>query len=426
MQITRTDIEKTKIRLVINAGENELAPIKRHVLSHFVNNVKVAGFRPGKAPLNLVEKHVDQNSYLNEFIEHAVNELFNRAVSSENIRPLARPAIKIKKFVPYSILEFEAEAEVLGEIKLANYKRLKIAKPKVSVGAKEVSAVIDSLAVKSAKRLEVDRAAKVKDEVLIDFFGKQQDGQAVPGAAGKDYPLLLGSGSFIPGFEDNLLGMKAGEYKEFQLAFPADYGVSALRSKTVIFSVTMTRVNELKIPEINDDFAKKAGPFENLAALKSDIKKQLILEKKNQAQRQYQSKLVQEITEQSAVALPERVVDEQLMEMEEEEKRNLSYRGQTWQEHLASEGINEQQHRQRQRPEAESRVKAGLVLSEIAKAEKIEVTNEELEVRLQILRGQYNDAAMRAELDKPQNRQDIAARLLTEKTIDRLVELASN
>jgi trigger factor len=425
MQVARNSKSATQTNLTIRALGEDLEPIKIHVLSHFRKNVKVPGFRAGKAPAALVEKHVDQKLLLDEFMEHAINELYRQAVNQERLRPVSQPQVTLKKFVPFTELEFEADLETIGEVKLANYKTIKVAKKPVSVTAKEVNAVIGDLQKRMAERVEVKRAAKDGDEVVIDFSGSDEEGKPVNGAEGKDYPLVLGSKTFIPGFEEHVVGMKAGEDKEFEVTFPKDYGVAALQSKKITFNVSAKKVHELKEPKIDDEFAKKAGPFKNLADLKADIKKQLIAEREREAETQRENEIIQKLVEKSSVEIPETLVDEQLQRLEEEEKRNLVYRGQTWQEHLKEEGVTEEQHRERHRPDAELRVKAGLVLSEVADKEQITVQPEELDIRLQMLKGQYNDAAMQAELDKPEAQQDIAARLLTEKTVAKLVDYAS-
>jgi trigger factor len=237
--------------------------------------------------------------------------------------------------------------------------------------------------------------------------------------------LLLGSKNFIPGFEENLIGVKKGEKKEFKLTFPKDYQVAVLQNKEVTFEVTVHKVQELKAPALDDKFASTVGPFKTVAELKADVKKQLTEEKAQQTQRNYENELIKEITDKSQVQIPSVLIDEQILQMEESEKRDLNVRGQTWDEHLKQEEVTQEEHRQRQRPAAEERVKAGLVLSEIANQEKIGVTPEELEVRIQLLKGQYKDELMQKELDKPENRQDIAARLLTEKTIRKLAQYSA-
>jgi trigger factor len=422
MQVTRTNNSSSNVALRISADAGDLAPIHHHVLGHFAKQVKVPGFRVGHAPANVIEKHVDQKALLDEFMEHALNDLYRRAIESEKIRPVGQPNVTVKKFVPFTNLEFEAQMDVIAPIKLADYKKIELPKPPVNIAVKEVNDVIKSLQQRMAERTPVERAAKAGDEVIIDFSGSDKDGKAVAGADGKDYPLLLGSNTFIPGFEDHLVGLKAGDSPEFTIKFPANYGVAALQSKEVTFKVDVKKVAELAEPKVDDGFAAKTGPFKNLAELKTDIKKQLSLERQQQADREFENQLVQAITAKSTVEAPKSLVDEQILRAEEEEKRNLTYRGQTWQEHLKEEGVTEEQHRERNRAQTEERVKAGLVLNEIAELEKIEVTPEELEIRLQILKGQYQDGAMQAELDKPENRQEIASRIMTEKTLAKLVE----
>lgn len=425
MQISKTFQTPTSVKLVITPAEAELAPIKRHVLGHFAKQVKIPGFRAGRAPSHMIEKAIDQQALANEFLEHAMNSFYGRAIEHENLRPVAQPKVELKKFVPFAQLIFEVETEVIGTISLPDYKRIKLPMPDVSVTAKDVKGVLKSLQQRMAERIEVERPVVTGDEVLIDFTGRDDKDQPISGADGKDYPLLLGNNTFIPGFEEHLIGSKSGETKEFNIPLPQNYVVKTLQGKQVTFKVSIIKISKLKEPKLDDNFAAKAGPFKTLAELKADIKKQLKADRLLNTKRTYENELVQTITAQSQVEIPKTLIDEQIIRLEEDEKRNLTYRGQTWQEHLKQEGITEEQHRERHRPEAEERVKAGLVLSEIAEQEKLQVTPEELEIRIQILKGQYKDAAMQEELDKPEARQDIAARLLTEKTIQKLVGYTS-
>jgi trigger factor len=424
MRVTREDKSPTKVLLRVSADAADLEPIRRHVLSHF-RNVKVPGFRAGKAPLPMIEQNISQQALLDEFMEHALNELYRRAVDMENLKPIATDNVQLKKFVPYTEMEFEAETEVIGDIRLPNYKLIKVAKKKPEVTAKEVNDVLDSLRKRLAERSPVERPAKDGDELVIDFAGKDESGQPVAGASGKDYPIVIGSKTFIPGFEENLMGMKTGETKQFEVTFPKDYGVAALQSKKVTFEVRVKSVSELQEPRADDEMAAKAGQFKTLAELKADIKKQLKTEKQNQANIDQQNELMSKIADKTQVDVPQKLVQDEIMRMEEQEKQNLAYRGQTWQEHLDAEGVTEEEHRERNLSEAAQRVKIGLILSEIADKEKLSVTPEELEIRTRILRGQYQDPGMLAELDKPESRRDIEARLLTEKTLAKLTSYSS-
>src|SRR5581483_10258453 len=237
MRVSRQDNSPTKITLTVVGEAADLEPIRRHVLGHFKHSVKVPGFRAGKAPLEMVEKYANQQRVMDEFMEHGLNELYRRAIDEEQIRPVSSPSVKLKKFVPYTDLEFEAETEIVGPIKLPDYKKMKLAKPNVEITAKDINEVIKSLRTRMAQRESVDRPAKNGDELTIDFAGADSDGKPISGADGKDYPLILGSKSFIPGFEENLIGVKGGETKKFDVTFPKDYGVSALRNKKVTFKV---------------------------------------------------------------------------------------------------------------------------------------------------------------------------------------------
>lgn len=426
MQVQRTDISDTEIKLLITATEAELQSLKKHVLTHFRSRLKLPGFREGKAPLELVEKNADQAQLQTEFLEEAVQNLYVQAIDNEKIRPVDRPEVQLKKFVPFTVLEFEVEIPVVGKVKMPDYKKIKKSKEPVKITDKDVEDVISALQKRMAEKKDVERAAQEGDQVWIDFKGVDAKGEPVNGADGKDYPIILGSNTFIPGFEENVAGMSPGEEKPFTLTFPKDYGVKALANKKVTFTVTVKKVQEVIEPKLDDTFAAKAGPFKTLKDLKADIKRQVESERQYEADRNHEAELIREITQKSSVAYPQVLIDEQIARLVRELKQNVAYRGMTWQEYLAAEGKPEDDYlREVVRPQAEERLKASLVLAEIADEEGVQVSPEELEIRMQVLKGQYQDAAMQAELEKPETRRDIAARILTEKTIARLVEYAS-
>ena len=421
MQVKKTNKSDTEFVLDVTADEEYLARLKQTTLKHLgAKHVKVPGFRPGTAPAHVVEKHIDQSLLQTEFLEEAVNRLLSDAVKAEKLFPVGQPDIQIKKFAPFSQLEFSASLEAAFVSKIGDYKSMRKAKPLAKVSAKDITEVVEALQKRAADKTDVKRPAKDGDEVLIDFAGRDAKGP-VNGADGKDYPLALGSNTFIPGFEPNLIGLKAGDEKTFDVTFPKDYGVAALQNKKVTFTVKVHKVSELKEPVADDKFAAKVSPFKTLAELKEDIKKQLLVEKQRETDQLYQNEILEGIANKSTVAVPKVLVDNQVEQAELEERQNLTYRGQTWQEHLAEEGVTEDEHRERNRPSAEQAVKTSLLLTEIADVEAIEVTPEELEIRLQIMKGQYQDPAMQAELDKPESRKEITSRLITEKTINKIL-----
>jgi len=427
MQVTRKDLANNKVELTITAETKELQEYKQHVLQKLAKEVDVQGFREGKAPLSVVEKNVDPQRLQGEVIEDAINHLYSNAIRRESLRPLVNPDVSMKKFVPYSTLEFTAVVDVLGTVKLADYKKIKKSLPDVKVSDHDVDRVIKTLQERLASGKEVKRPAENGDKVTIDFSGVDDKGKPIKGADGKDYPLLLGSDTFIPGFEKNLVKLKAGQKKTFTLTFPKDYAVKALAGSRVTFTVNVKKIEEQSLPEVNDKFAAQAGPFKSVDELKNNIKQELVRERHTQATQDLEAEIIKDVTNKSTLEVPELLVEDQIERLLAELRQNLTYRGLTYQEFLEREGKTEQAYRQELLvPEAKERVKAGLVLAEIADKEKVNVSPEELEARMQLLKGQYQDAAMQAELDKPESRQNIANRLLTEKTIQKLVEYATS
>ncbi len=425
MQIKLTHNSDTNVTLAITADQATLDKIKTSTVKNLGSSVKVAGFRAGKAPIELIEKNLDQQMLQSEFIDAVLNHYYTQAISKENIRAVSQPEVNLKKFVPFTTFEFEVTVDVLGEVTLPDYTKIKKTKEAVKIEAAQVNQVIESLRSRLADKKPVERAAKNGDEVVIDFKGVDEDGKPVNGADGKDYPLVLGSNSFIPGFEPAVVGVKKGDEKTFTIPFPKDYGVAALQGKKVTFTITAKEISEMVLPKVDEEFATKTGPFNTLKDLKEDIKRQLSIEKQNELDRRFETDLLREVAEKTKVAVPDAIVNDQIMRMEQEEKQNLMYRGQTWQEHLDGEGVTEEEHRDRNRKDAVEQVKIGIMIGAIGDKEKIDVTPEELEVRIALLKGQYQDPAMQAELDKPEGRQDIAARIRSEKIVAKLVDYAT-
>jgi trigger factor len=212
--------------------------------------------------------------------------------------------------------------------------------------------------------------------------------------------------------------MKTGDEKTFTLTFPKEYGVKALANKDVRFTVTVKQVQELTEPKADDEFAAKVGPFKKLDELESDIKQQLLAEREKEAAHRQQDELVKKVVDKSSLDLPEPLIEQQIIYNMDEVRRNVTYRGQTMAEYLESEGMSEEEFKEKElKPQAIQQLKTSMVLGEIAERENLQVTPEELNVRLQLLKSQYNDPNMQAELDKPENQRDIASRMLSEKVV---------
>lgn len=426
LKITRTDESKTEISLTILVDDETLAIAKKHAVEKLGKNVKITGFREGNAPASLVEKAIDPSALAEEFLNEAINHAYPDAVRAEKINPIAQPRVEVLKFVPFTMVEFKATISVLGEIKLANYKKLGVQKSVTAVTKKDIEKVIENMQTQLAARKDVERAAKNGDQAWINFDGKDAKGEPVNGAKGDNYPLVLGSNTFIPGFEDHVIGMKAGDDKEFTITFPKDYGVKALQSKKVTFKVEVVKVQEIEKPAVDKAFVEKVAPgIETVEQLHDDIKKQLQVEAASNDNRAYENAIVAELVAKSEVDLPQELIDEQAQNVLRDLQQNILYRGQTMKEYLESVGMTEEeQHEKEILPEAKRRLKAGILLSEIAEKEAISVSPEELQDRVAVLKERYaSDVEMQKQLNDPNAQRELGAQLLTEKTLKRIVEL---
>lgn len=427
MKTTVKKLSDTNVCLTITLGADELNAAEQVALTKMARDLKVPGFRKGKVPVSVAAKHVNPMALQEQVLDNALSKAVAEAFMNEKLQALERPSVEVKKFVPNQEVEFTAEATVVPPVKLGDYKKLKAKAQTVKVEAKDVDEIIKRMQQNFVDKTEVKRAAKDGDEVIIDFVGKK-DGVAFDGGSAKDFALKLGGGQFIPGFEEGVVGHKAGETFDLDLEFPKDYHAENLAGAKVVFSVTLHKVNELKLPELNDEFAAKCGPFTDVKELKADIKREITTQKEREAKEKLKDELVAELADSSKVALPELLIDDQLRSIEQDLMQNLSYRGLTMDSYLKTQGFKDKADWQKKeaRSAAEKRVKAGLVLAELSKELGVEVSREELDAQISTFKQQYGkDAKLAARFDDPNIHRDIANRMITDKTIDRLVELNS-
>jgi trigger factor len=417
----------TQAEITVTLDAADLAPIHKKTIVRLAKNIKVAGFRKGKVPAEVAAKQLDPNYVNSEVLEEAVNSSAIEAFDTEKLIPLDRPKVDVNKYVPGQELEYIAKVEIMPAVKLGDYKKLKATKPKVDITDKEVDEVVDRLQSSMATKQDVDRAARMGDEVIIDFDGTDKDGKEVAGANGKDYPLTLGTNTFIPGFEEGIVGKKAGDTFDLPLAFPKDYHHKPLAGAKVTFKATIKVVKSVEKPVANDEFAAKAGPFKTLAELKADIERELTDQKEREAVDAMKDSLVEQLVKGSHIPMPEVLVEDQLTGTERDFVQNLMYRGMTLDQYLEQQGIEKDEWRAKElRPQAERRVQVGLALAELSKVEDINVSKEELEARLSEMLQRYgNTPEVVKQLDTPESRRDIANRLVTEKTVDRLIDINS-
>lgn len=425
MKRTVNYLTDTKVELTISLEPSELEAAEQVALTKLAKKVKVPGFREGKAPASVAAKHVDPMALSQQALEDALSKAVAEAFMGENIQALERPAVDIKDFEPGKKLEFTAEAEVMPKVTLGDYKKLKVTKPKITVSAEEVDEVIERLRQSQAEKKEVDRAAKNGDEVIIDFVGKK-DGEAFKGGEAQDYPLRLGSNSFIPGFEEGIVGKKSGETFDIPLTFPENYQAADLRGADTVFTVTLKTVNEVVLPELNDEFAEKSGPFKTVAEMKSDIKAELTSRKEAEAKDKQKDQIVEDLIANSNVPVPDILLQDQIRSVEQDITQNLMYQGRSVEDYVKDQGFDSREAwvEKDVEPIARKRVQAGLALAELSKVEKVTASSEDVDKQIEAYKQQYaNNPQMVAQFDQPETRQDVASRLLTDKTIDHLLEI---
>ncbi len=425
MNTTVKYLSDTRVRATIKVEATELKAAEQVALKKLSKTVKVNGFRKGHVPLEVVKKNVDPNALAQETLENALSRAVAESFIENKLQALERPEVEVKKFVPGESLEFTADADVLPKVKLGDYKKLKATEKKVSVAKKDVDEVVERIRKSMAEKKEVKRAAKLGDEAVIDFVGKK-DGEAFPGGTGNDYPLELGSGSFIPGFEEAIVGLKAGDKKDIELTFPKDYHAPDLKGKKVVFETTVKKINEKALPELNDEFAAKTGPFTSMSELTTDIKRELEAQKKREASDELKDSLVKQLVAKSNVAVPAVLREDQVRSIEQDLMQNLMYQGLSIEQYWEQKGYKDRDAwvKAEANEAADNLIKAGLVLSELSKVLKIEATADELADRLNTYRKQYaNNPEMAKRFEEPEVQREVANRLITEKTVDELVKL---
>ncbi len=425
MKATIKNLSDTKVQVTIILDAEELAIAEQVATTKLARDVKAPGFRKGKTPVAVAAKIIDPNALQEQTMDNAISKAVAAAFIDSKIQALDRPAVEVKKYVPGEMMEFTAESEILPVIKLGNYKKLTVKTDKITVSESDIVGTIDRIRQSLSEKKDVKRAAKIGDETVIDFVGKK-GGVAFEGGTGNDYTLVLGSNQFIPGFEDGIVGHKVGDKFDLNLTFPSDYQSADLKGAKVTFTTTLTAVKEVKLPEINDKLAAKAGPFKTMTELKTDIKRELTAQKEREASEKLKDDLVKQLVDASNVPVPEILVADQSKSIEQDFINNLSYQGLSLDQYLKNKDFESKEKwlETEVRDVAIKRVQAGLVLAELSKLEKIEASTAELDAHVETYKKQYaNNAEALKQFELPEVRQDIANRLLTEKTVDRLVEL---
>ena len=417
---SQSDIEA---KFTVQVNKSELDHIRTEVFDELRKRVKASGFRPGKAPDMIVERELGSSTVQGEVVEHALQHTYADAVRELKLPVVGQPKVTLEKFVPYTELQYAATVELMPKVKLADYKKIRVKRPGVKVEPAEIDRTIEDLRRREAVRLDSEHPAKKNDEVNFDFEGSK-GGQPVPGASSKNQTLQLGSGTFIPGFEDELTGLKAGDEKTFDIRFPKQYHESSLADQLVTFKVKVNKVTELALPEVNTEFVEKVSPFKSLDELKADISEKITSEKAERVARDYEQEVIDKVLGGSTYKTPESLVAQQMQRMRGELEQNLAYSGLNIDKYLELTKKTQADMEKEMRPEAERRVGLAMVLTEVAAAENLSVSAADLDAEIERLKAEYRDPATQAELDNPSTREEVYNHLMASKVISKLMSYA--
>ena len=418
-------LSDSKVELTVTLDSKDLKPAKEKALEKLAKELKVEGFRKGKVPAEIAKKFIPENDLNAETIDFAVRTTVIEAFKEVSKSPLVLPNVTVTKMVPDEMIEYTATADIVPEVKLGDYKKLGVKKPEAKVTEKEIKEILDNIATSYADKKAVKKAAALGDEVLIDFVGKK-DGEAFKGGSAKDYKLTLGSNTFIPGFEDGIVGHEPGDKFDLKLTFPKDYGVKDLAGAKTVFEVLVKQVNEIKKVPIDDELAKKCGPFKNLSELKADIKKNLEAQNAHKLEEKFKDDLVNALVRKSKVSAPEILINDQMRMIRDDMTRNAAAQGLSFEEFLDANHETLENWEKEARKIAETRVKASLVLQTLAVEQKITVSDELVAAKIAELKDVYKKSpdALKS-LKDPNVKMDIKNRMIIEATLDYLVKANS-
>lgn len=369
------------MEIAVTVFADEMENYFNEAASKLSENMKISGFRPGKASIGAVEQAIGSQELFNEAAGIAVKRTFPKIILENKIEAVGSPNIKIIKIARSNDFEYKAEVAVLPEVKLPDYRQIpkKVIREKTGVGEKELKDALDYLRKSKAEFTATDRAAVKGDRIDIDFSAKDMDGNEMKNGGGKNRPLIIGDNLFIKDFEDNLAGMRTGEEKEFQINFPENYYDKEFSGKKAVFRVKVNSVQAVSFPELNDDFAKGLGKFSGLDELEKSIREGLTKEKELEADSKWQRKVLQKIAEESEMEVPEVLVDSEADRFIEGVKNSVERAGLKFEDYLSHLKKTAEDLKKENRSEVEKTVRIGLALKAMAEKEKVEVSGEEVD-----------------------------------------------
>ncbi|MFZ5391489.1 MAG: trigger factor [Patescibacteria group bacterium] len=419
MQHTIEEIKGGKLKIIFELTEAEVVRMRQRAVATISQDYKVDGFRPGKVPLEVVKQKLGAETIDQETLLAAVKEYYPKVVEENNLDVIGRPTLHLEKTEPFV---FSLEVAKLPAVDLAKWEKVSLVRSSIVVGAEEVDKVVNEIRANRATEIAGLEPVKVNDRVVMDFV-VSVDKVAIEGGSQNDYSIIVGKGQLVPGFEDNLLGLKSGEEKNFSITFPKDYH-KPLAGKLAEVKVKVKQVLARTLPEFNDDFAKGLGYFSSATDLTDKIKKNILDEKTAEAEMRLEREMLSQLVEVAKFGdLPEELVDREAKAMVHELKHSLEHRGLNWVDYLASLKKDEDALLKEFNPQAVRRVKVALLIRQFVKQFKLEVAKEEVEAEFKkILQSYQHDPKMMADLQTDDYKDYVRSNLTNKKVVDWLKE----
>lgn len=417
--------EKNMVKLVIEASAEEFEAGIEKAYQKNRKSIALPGFRKGKAPRKMIEKMYGAEVFFEDAANAIIPDAYANAAEESKLDIVSQPKIDVVQLEKDKPFIFSAEVAVKPEVTLGDYKGIEVEKATVEVTEEDITAEIDKVREQNARTINVeDRAVEDKDMTVIDFEGFV-DGEAFEGGKGENYPLTIGSHSFIDTFEDQIVGHKIGEEFEVNVTFPAEYHVENLKNKPAMFKVTVKEIKKKELPELNDDFAQDVSDFDTLAEYKEDVKKKLTTTKENEAKANKENAVIEKIIENAKMDIPEAMIMTQVRRMADDFAQRLQSQGLSVEQYFQFTGLTADKLFEDMKPEAEKRIQSRLVLEAVAAAEKLEATDADVEEELKKMAEMYKMEVEKikefmGEAEAKQVRDDLAV----QKAVDFVVEAA--
>ena len=381
-------LEKSRVAVTVEVGAEEFEAAVAKAYAKARGKLSIPGFRPGKAPRKMIEKLYGAGVFYSDAVDIALPEAYTQAIGQSGLDVVGYPEIEIvDDKIDENGFTFKATVAVYPEVKLGEYKGLTAEKEEIKVSADDVKERLNEMAERNARLVSVDRKAKKGDIAVIDFEGFD-NGEAFEGGKGENYELELGSGSFVPGFEDQLVGMKVGEEKDIDITFPENY-TPELAGKPVVFHVKVNEVKHKEVPAIDDEFAKDVSEFDTLDELKADTRKKLVEDREAAAQRAFEDALMQKVADGIQADIPDEMVDVQAQQMMENFQQQLAAQGIPFDQYLKMTNTTEDDFKKQAHEPALQQVRMDLAVAALVKAEELEATAEEIEAEMKSVADKY-------------------------------------